>query len=111
MFVCMYVCLSLKTAFQGALLHVEYLKQLEYNQQIIINRAQKNTICVLAKTNSGKSSFERPQIKDKILITTKVRKTTLNMNHDYPATKSWLLQPHHGSGSNIMAPVVTCWLL
>ena len=30
---------------------------------------------------------------------------------EYPATKSWLLQPHHGSCSNIMAPAAKYWLL
>ena len=43
--------------------------------------------------------------------TKSAKKTNLNDNFKYTATKSRLPQPHHGSCSNIMAPAASLWLL
>ena len=57
------------------------------------------------------SGSEKLWIWEKIVIVTKAQQTTLTESYEYPATISWFLQPHHGSCSNIMSPVVTYWLL
>ena len=40
-----------------------------------------------------------------------MRNLTLKEDYEYPKTKSWPLQPHHGTCSHIMAPAGTYYSL
>ena len=80
----------------------------------VVVRCQENYIYFLAKKKKKIPWKQLQKIINlgKIYIAQKAqKKTKLNDNSKYIATKSRLPQPHHGSCSNTMAPAASLWLL
>ena len=73
-----------------------------------ITNGAENFFLAASKKSQVKANSKDLKFEIKFKLRHKRKKITLNKNYDYTATTSWLLQSHHGSCSNIIAPAVTC---